>query len=288
MDGASNICRHSARRCGKKKRRAGMAYSCNVYRYFDFDETDLIYTGRELIILGARSRVCIAHFEQGTLFDTVKHVLGKKTISVEVGECTYSCPLSHEFECDDVFGCKRALIGEVVAFVSRTHSLRNPMCRCAHKLPHSRILDYGLDPTKKAETHQVCPLMATENRVTSQHIANEIKVQSLDATLVGSESILSILQQSLLLTQDEHGRWTLAQPHVVHDQSSLHSYVRQQWSGVDLDDVNIQYPNVIRDLYSLDAKGKVLIFKSQNRVFRNTVQQKRCDQDIIDMWKRAK
>lgn len=264
-----------------------MAYSCNVYRYFDFDETDLIYTGRELIILGARSRVCIAHFEQGTLFDTVKHVLGKKTISVEVGECTYNCPMSHEFECDDVFLCKRGLISEVVAFVSRTHSLQNPMCQCSHELPHSRILDYGLDPTRKVEAHKVCPLMATKNKVTSQLIANEIKVQTLDASLVGSESILSILKQSLLLTEDEHGRWTLAQPNVVHDKCSLYSYVKKTWSGVDLGDVNIQYPNVIADLYNLDAEGHVTILKSHNRVFRNMVKQKRCDQDIVDMWKRA-
>jgi hypothetical protein len=129
--------------------------------------------------------------------------------------------------------------------------------------------------------------MATKNKVTSQLIANEIKVQTLDASLVGSESILSILKQSLLLTEDEHGRWTLAQPNVVHDKCSLYSYVKKTWSGVDLGDVNIQYPNVIADLYNLDAEGHVTILKSHNRVFRNMVKQKRCDQDIVDMWKRA-
>jgi len=265
-----------------------MAYSFNIYRYFEFDETDLIYTGSELVILGARSRVSIAHFAQNTLFDTVKHVLGKKNMTVEIGDCRYCFPMSHEFECDDVFVCKGALVKEAVSFVSRTHSLQHPMCRCSHELPRSRVLDYGLDPTKKVGVDHKCPLLANRNKVSSQQIANELKVQNLDTTQMASESILSLLKQSLLLTQDAQGWWTLTQPCVVRDQVSLNAYVHQRWSGVGLDDVNIQYPNLLSDAYTLCVGGKLTMLKSENRLFRNLVQQKKCDEDIVEMWKRAR
>lgn len=241
-----------------------MAHSSNVYRYFDFDERNLIYTGSHLIILCARSRVCILHFPQNTLFDTVKHHIGKGVVEIEHGNLRYHAELSNTFEIDDVLCDKAQLVAEIVFFLKRTHSLRDPYCTCRPEIARSRILDYGLNPTVEYKQEQECSLSKTSNKIYTRHIENEMRIPNIKDQCFQNQSILSILHQSSLFSQEDDKTWKLTDTAKVRDIVSLLNYVRKHKRGVAIDDIQIQYPELIEDVYSLNAKQQIFILKTNN------------------------
>ena len=265
-----------------------MAHSSNVYRYFDFDEHNLIYTGSYLIILCARSRVSILHFPQNTLFDTVKHIIGNEAIELEYNSMRYNAELSNTFEVDDLFCNKTQLVKEILFFLKRTHSLRNPACTCRPGIPKSRILDYGLNPTKECRQDQECSLLKSSSKIYTRHIENEIRISNIETQCFQNESVLSILHQSSLFSQDDDKTWKLKDTDRVHDIASLLSYVKKNRRGVEIDDTKIQYPELIEDVYSLNAKQQIFILKTNNRMYYNSIQEPKCDADIITLWRNAK
>jgi len=102
-----------------------------------------------------------------------------------------------------------------------------------------------------------------------------------------NQSILSILHQSSLFSQEDDKTWKLTDTANVRDIVSLLNYVRKHKRGVAIDDIQIQYPELIEDVYSLNAKQQIFILKTNNRIYYNSVKQSKCDADIVMMWKNA-
>jgi len=225
---------------------------------------------------------------QNTLFDTVKHTIGKGVVEMEHGSVRYSAELSHTFEIDDVLCDKTELVREIVSFLQRTHSLRNPHCTCRPAMSKSRILDYGLNPTKQYMQQEMCCLSKTKSKIYTQHIENEILIPNIENACLQGQSILSLLHQSSLFSQDADQTWKLGDAAKVCDSVTLLSHVRKSKRGVAIDDIEIQYPKLIEDVYKLNAQQQIFILKTNNRIYYNTIQQRKCDEDIVMLWTNAK
>jgi len=265
-----------------------MAYSSNIMHYLSFRDQDVINTGTQVIILGSRSRIPLLHFPQDTYFDTVTQILGKSIILIQVAGVEYSYRMSYLFNVEHIMLSSKTIVDEVLDFVTRTHSFKNPICTCHVNLQKQRILDYGLCLDMRKYINTPCSLLENKTQVSTEHIQNEIRIPDIAETRIDNQSVLALLKQSGVLHQDTAGFWTPLQSKNVNCISLLHSHIRNNIMGVDVDDKQIQYPGLFRDLHALQKKHAVIILNNPRRIFYNSIGQPKCDQDICKMWRNAK
>jgi len=256
--------------------------------YLDFRDDDVIDTGTQKIILGARSRIKILHFPQNTLFDTVTQTLGKSVIFIKVSGIEYCYKLSNLFMLDQIMLTSKTIVTEVVEFVTRAHSLQNPICTCSVNLLAHRILDYGLCLNLRKHSNTACPLLVNRLPVSTEQIQNEIGIPNIMEAQVDDQSVFEVLKNCGLLDQNTAGFWTLLQPQNVTSISSLHNFIFKNKMGVDIEDSRIQYPKLFSDLHILHQKNEIIIFKNPQRIFYNSIVQKKCDEDICKIWEKSK
>ena len=265
-----------------------MAYSSNIMNYIDFCDNDVIDTGTQKIILGARSRIQILHFPQNTLFDTVTQTLGKSVVLIQVSGVEYSYKLSNLFMLDQIMLTSKTIVAEVVELVTRAHSLKNPICTCTVNLLPHRILDYGLCLDSRRHSNTACPLLANRSPVSTEQIQNEIRITDIMEVQVDNQSVFELLKNCGLLDQNTAGFWTLLQPQNITSISSLHRFIFKNKMGIDVEDSRIQYPKLFSDLHILQQKNEIIILKNPQRVFYNSVAQQKCDEDICKIWEKSK
>jgi hypothetical protein len=251
-----------------------MAHFSNIKHYLSFSDHDVINTGSHKIILGSRSRIPLLHFPQNTYFDTVTQILGKCIILIQVSGAEYSYRLSHLFTLEHIMLSSKTIVDEVLAFVTRAHSLKNPICSCNVNLQQQRIFDYGLCLDKRKISNMPCILLENKSQVSTENIQNEIGIPDIVETQIDDQSVFALLKQSGLLHQNTEGFWTSTHPQKVNCISLLHSHIRANIMGVDVDDKEIQYPDLFKDLHALQKK--------------NSIVQPKCDQDICKLWERSK
>jgi len=265
-----------------------MAYSSNIMNYIDFCDNDVINTGTQKIILRARSRIKILHFPQNTLFDKVTQNLGKSVVFIQVSGVEYYYKLSNLFMLDQIMLTSRTIVTEVVEFVTRAHSLKNPICTCNVNLQPHRILDYGLCFDWRRHNNTVCLLLANKSPVSTEQIQNEIRIPDIMEAQVDDQSVFELLKNCGLLDQNTAGFWTLLQPQTVNSISSLHNFIYKNKMGVDIEDSRIQYPQLFSDIHILQQKNTVILLKDLRRIFYNSIAQKKCDEDICKIWQKSK
>jgi len=265
-----------------------MAYSSNITNYIDFSDNDVINTGTQTIILGARSRIQILHFPQNTLFDTVTQTLGKSVVFIQVSGVEYCYKLSNLFRLEQIMLSPKTIITEVVEFVTRAHSLKNPICTCTVNLQPHRILDYGLCVNSHRHSNTPCPLLLNRSPVSTEQIQNEIRIPDIMEAQVENHSVFELLKNSGLLDQNTAGFWTLLQPKTINSISSLHNFIYKNKMGVDIEDGRIQYPKLFSDLHILQQNNGIIMLKNPRRIFYNSVAQQQCDKDICKLWQNSK
>jgi len=256
--------------------------------YIDFSDNDVIDTGTQKIILGSRSRIQILHFPQNTLFDTVTQTLGKSIIFIQVCGVEYCYKLTNLFMPEQIMLSSKTIITEVVEFVTRAHSLKNPICTCSVNLQPHRILDYGLCLDSRRRSNTACPLLENRSPVSTEQIQNEICIPDIKEAQVDNQSVFNLLKNSGLLDQNTAGFWNLLQPKNITSISSLHSFIYKNKMGVDIEDRRIQYPELFSDLHILQQKNGIIILKNPRRIFYNSIAQQKCDHDICKMWQNSK
>jgi len=264
-----------------------MALSSNIYNYVEFSEDNLINNVNQIIIIGCRSKIPILHFPQNTYFDTVKQNIGKSIILIQVGGVEFTYRLTNIFSLGELRISAKTIIDEVIDFVHRGHSLKNPQCTCAVKLVTHRILDYGICIENRQKSNEPCPMLQTTNHISNILIQNEIRVLDIMTTEIDNQSIYSFLKQNPTLYQDTQGFWKMSNAGIINCQSSLYKFIAKNPTGVNVDEAKIQYPNLFRDLHDLSNSNKILILKNPHRIFFSPVSQIKCDEDICNLWRRS-
>jgi len=262
-----------------------MAFSSNIYNYVEFAEENLIQNVSQIIIIGCRSKIPMLHFPQNTYFNTVKQHLGKSIIHIEVEGVEYTYRLTHIFDVDQLMISSKIIIDEVIAFVRRGHSLKNPQCTCSVQLGRYRILDLGICIDNRQKSNEPCPILNVTNYISNLLIQNEIRVLDIMTTEINKQSIYSLLKQSPDLHQDSLGFWMMSNPEIINCQSTLYKFIQKNPTGVDVDEAKIQYPYLFRDLHALSSTNKILILKTPHRIFLSSVSQRKCDEDICKLWR---
>jgi hypothetical protein len=133
-----------------------------------------------------------------------------------------------------------------------------------------------------------CILLENKSQVSTENIQNEIGIPDIVETQIDDQSVFALLKQSGLLHQNTEGFWTSTHPQKVNCISLLHSHIRANIMGVDVDDKEIQYPDLFKDLHALQKKNAIVILKNPRRIFYNSIVQPKCDQDICKLWERSK
>lgn len=264
-------------------------FSMNANRVFvRTEETVAMEQCGIMVLLYVRCAAPVAHFPAHHLFTRVEYRTASREVWVQDAPGGAMQRLRVVLRAEDIGMTPRALENEVLAFMQRGHSCIAPACRCPTGLSLARALDLGIEPARRVRG--ACALRRVA-RFTSAELERELGLTSLDAVLLGTRSVRSILAGGSFFALADR-MWALARACTVQDRAALLIYVNMSPLGVDMDAASIQYPHLARDTAALQREGRLLVHAGlgagTRRLFRVTCSTGPCDRDLAALWHRAR
>jgi len=205
----------------------------------------------------------------------------------------------HEFSLEELNVTPAVLIAEVVHFILRGHSIKEPKCTCRSHLSYSRHLDYGLDIRKVSSSlgdvrteHGICVLgLVPQPCVSDKDICNELGIESLSVAVAkkhNHRSVHDVLMGSGRFVKNADGLWNLKERENVQCETTLLNFIRQHRLGVSVDNPHIQYSRLKIDIRKLVGNGHIIHLKSENMLYMTpkVYGQTHCDADIVKLWRK--
>jgi hypothetical protein len=205
----------------------------------------------------------------------------------------------HEFSLEELNVTPAVLIAEVVHFIVRGHSIKDPKCTCRSHLSYSRHLDYGLDIRKVGSAvggvhkdHGICVLgLVPQPFVSDKDICNELGIESLSLAVSEKQNhrnVHDILMSSGRFAKNTHGLWNLKEREDVQCENTLLKFIRQHRLGLPVDHPHIQYSRLKIDIRKLVENGHIIHLKSENMLYMmpKVYRQEHCDADIVKLWRK--
>jgi len=283
-----------------------MAMSCDMSRYFNFDDTNSIHTEQSTVITQVRSKRKTSSFPMDHLFERIVCCPYQSCMYLHDNKRQRKYDFAHDFTLEELGLTADGLIQETILFLQRGHSVRNALCTCNPRLSYRRYLDYGLSVARatSAPVHDSsvlggvqhsCSLDAQSQRqFTSVQVCTELGIKSLTETFIQTpfrKNVRDVLRHSgefvvRLATDEASETWELCGKHTVTDKASLFRFVQKNRLGVATNDRKIQYPLLTSDVQSLVRAGSLIHLRPQGMVYAvaKIHEQAKCDDDLIALW----
>ena len=283
-----------------------MAMSRDIERYFVFDETSCIQTGENTILTEVRSKRKTPCFPMDHLFHRIVFTAYMPYMYLYEEKRQRKYHFQHDFTLAELGLTAKMLVQETVQYFTRGHSVRNRLCTCNPRLSYKRYMDYGLcsqhahahasvlDSSVLDSGRAVCPQDSqSQCQFTPEQVCSELGLRSLTSIVVAEKTVHVILRQSgeFLVHTDAAGAetWELCGKQTVDDEASLLRYVKKNRLGVATNDRKIDYPLMGADVRRLVKKQALVHLPAHGMLYAvpGMAQQRKCDDDIIALWKKC-
>jgi len=281
-----------------------MAMSSDMARYFVFDETCCIQTGHSTILTEVRSKRKTPCFPSDHLFHRIVFSPYKPYMYLYEEKRQRKYHFEHDFSLPELGLTAKQLVQETVQYLTRGHSVRDRVCVCNPRLSYNLYKDYGLclqrasasvlDSSVLDNARVVCPLDSqSQCQFTSEQVCLELGLRSLASHVSGEKTVHDVLRNSgeLCLHTDTAGRelWELCGKQTVDDEASLLRYVHRNRLGVATNDRKIDYPLMGTDVARLVKKQALVHLPAHGMLyaFPGMDQQRKCDDDIVALWRKC-
>ena len=287
-----------------------MAMSSNVARYFDFDDSNCIHTESSTILTEVRSKRKTRGFPGDCLFHKIVFSPHDSYMYLYEQKKQRKFHFGYDFSPEELGLTAASFVQETVLFLSRGHSVRDALCTCNPHLSHKRYLDYGLGMARAnrsvildtSVTHSrpaACPLdVQSEKCFTAEQVCVELGIVCLRSTFLqvpSRRSVYDILQQSgeFVIHSDANGAaetWELCDKYTVSDKASLLLFLQKRRMGAATNDKKLQYDLLSSDVQSLVHSGDIMHLRKEGMLYAvsKSHQQRKCDDDLIQLWKKCK
>lgn len=222
---------------------------------FNLADDGILYSGSDILITNCTSKIPVACFDAGTVFDRTYFDRQSGAITLYQKGFNSAVLVTPLFTMGQLGLTTIQLVTEVFRFVLRKHSLQTTSCRCKTHMTPARERQLGLHPRNYLPKQQ-CHVQNSTRTVLDIDIEQELGVTSLDALLTDSQTLRNILETSECLAC-VGGAWQTIQPSLVQNAAQLYTYLAQHPLGVDENDADIQYNTMAIDLHMLVHSGAV-------------------------------
>jgi len=272
-----------------------MAMSKNLARYFDYDKSMCIQTDASVILSEVSSRRQTRRFPVQRSFHRVVFSPYSRHMYLYQRQKQEIYHFQHEFSLEELNVTPAVLVAEVVHFIVRGHSIKDPKCTCRSHLSYSRHLDYGLDIRKVGGVHKdhgICVLgLVPQPCVSDKDICNELGIESLSLAVSEKQNhrnVHDILMSSGRFAKNTNGLWNLKEMEDVQCENTLLKFIRQHRLGLPVDHPHIQYSRLKIDIRKLVENGHIIHLKSENMLYMmpKVYRQEHCDADIVKLWRK--
>ena len=268
--------------------------SCSIYRYI-FPTTGVVgFTDNifSCFDVRLRFRIGVLHANTRVAYMELDNTTGKISIYTNnKDKLDYTGILL--FDAKQLGITCQMVIDEILNFLYRGHSIRNPKCTCqCNYIPRHRFIDIGIVDTSRVGK---CVVHSRFNEgISDKEIQIELGVTCMYKNTICGNSVYDILLNSTKFRCEYDmtnlKKWFLSDDIIINNRNKLLDMIRMNTFGIDVASPVIQYNLLFSDLRILQLANKVIIMPDKtnittdSRIYPVNTIQAQFDDDIIDLW----